>query len=55
MLSWKFSPKEVLAEFRKELHTQIRNNLNILSEIASSLNKYITISVQSTERYSVSN
>ncbi|CAD8055261.1 unnamed protein product [Paramecium sonneborni] len=42
MLSWKFSPKDVLEEFRKELHTQIRQNLVILAEIASFQYKYLT-------------
>ncbi|CAD8140880.1 unnamed protein product [Paramecium pentaurelia] len=40
MMSWKFSPKDVLEDFRKELHTQLRQNLVILAEMASFQQNY---------------
>ncbi|KAM3142079.1 hypothetical protein pb186bvf_005733 [Paramecium bursaria] len=56
LLSWKYSPREILAnnELKKELHTQIRQIINILSEIAAQKGKFITINVNDENvRYSV--
>ncbi|CAD8058712.1 unnamed protein product [Paramecium sonneborni] len=51
LMSWKFSPKDVLEEFRKDLHTQLRQILVILAEIASMQQQYITFTSSSLENF----
>ncbi|CAD8052257.1 unnamed protein product [Paramecium primaurelia] len=54
LMSWKFSPKDVLEEFRKELHTQLRQILVILAEIASMQYQYLTFTSSSLENFNQS-
>jgi hypothetical protein len=48
MMSWKFSPKEILHqnELRKELHTQIKCILTTLADIAAEKGRFVTVLIE---------
>ena len=55
MMSWKYSPKEVLNnnELSKELHTQIKNILATLAELCVNKQKFATVASDSKASFIV--